>query len=157
MIPQGRLCWRKGIILRYPFEVASISRPKMYSVYVKSLVSLSDIILFSGAIPFQGGRNHVNEQWPHYWYRLFQEYGYDCLDVFRKTIWNDKRIQPWYKQNILLFMKKELVIERRFERFVENTPPLALVHPGIFIPKMEQTITVKRSMENALEGNEENS
>src|SRR5262245_37434535 len=31
---------------------------------VQSLVHLSDVVVFSAAIPFQGGRHHVNEQWP---------------------------------------------------------------------------------------------
>ena len=39
---------------------------------VAELTSLSDAVLFSAAVPFQYGTNHVNEQWPEYWSILFR-------------------------------------------------------------------------------------
>jgi 2-polyprenyl-3-methyl-5-hydroxy-6-metoxy-1,4-benzoquinol methylase len=42
---------------------------------VRRLTQLSSIILFSAAIPGQGGVDHVNEQWPNYWENLFSQLG----------------------------------------------------------------------------------
>ena len=42
---------------------------------VAELASLSDVVLFSAAVPFQYGTNHVNEQWPEYWSILFRGQG----------------------------------------------------------------------------------
>src|SRR5262249_19742748 len=40
--------------------------------YLDNLTSLGDVIVFSAAIPNQGGISHVNEQWPDYWRALFE-------------------------------------------------------------------------------------
>ena len=42
--------------------------------YINSLTRLAPVILFSAAIPFQGGSGHVNEQWPEYW--VAKKYNY---------------------------------------------------------------------------------
>jgi hypothetical protein len=60
-------------------------------------------VLFSAAIPFQGGTGHLNEQWPSYWAALFARHGYLAYDPIRPTIWRDQQVAWWYRQNILLF------------------------------------------------------
>jgi hypothetical protein len=72
--------------------------------FVESLTAASGLVLFSAAIPMQGGHSHVNERWPGYWISLFRERGYRCHDVLRPMIWNDKRVEWWYRQNLLLFV-----------------------------------------------------
>ncbi len=59
---------------------------------VENLVRLSDVILFSAAIPHQGGTHHVNEQWPSYWADLFAARHYFAWDGLRWLIWQDARI-----------------------------------------------------------------
>jgi|HubBroStandDraft_6_1064221.scaffolds.fasta_scaffold321958_2 SAM-dependent methyltransferase len=76
---------------------------------VDSLVNLSPVILFSAAIPMQGGTHHVNEQWPEYWRRLFQKQGYRMLDVIRKEIWKNAEVKFWYRQNTFLFVSESLI------------------------------------------------
>jgi len=51
---------------------------------VKTLTGLGHIVLFSAAIPGQGGTKHINEQWPDYWANLFSEFGYRGIDCIRK-------------------------------------------------------------------------
>jgi SAM-dependent methyltransferase len=77
--------------------------------FVASLTSISDLVMFSAATPMQGGHNHRNERWPSYWIRLFRERGYRCHDVLRPILWNDKRVEWWYRQNLLLFVKDGVV------------------------------------------------
>ena len=48
-------------------EVAEHLPSECAEAFVESLVNLGPVILFSAAIPYQGGENHVNEQWPEYW------------------------------------------------------------------------------------------
>ena len=84
-------------------EVAEHLPCECAKVFVESLVKLGPVILFSAAVPFQGGTNHVNEQWPEYWAKLFQEQGYVAIDCIRNKIWQNDRVKWYYAQNILVF------------------------------------------------------
>lgn len=87
-------------------ETAEHLEPESAETFVKSLTDLSDIVLFSAAIPGQGGTGHINEQWTAYWVKLFSDRDYYARDVVRPVIWEDRRIPVWYRQNTLLFMHK---------------------------------------------------
>ena len=39
--------------------------------FVADLVGLSDLVLFSAALPYQGGTEHINEQWLEFWAIFF--------------------------------------------------------------------------------------
>jgi len=71
--------------------------------FVAALVEAAPVVLFSAAIPLQGGTDHLNEQRQSYWAKLFAEHGYIALDCIRPMIYGDLRIQYWYRQNILIF------------------------------------------------------
>ncbi len=89
-------------------EVAEHLSEQSADVFVKSLISAGNTILFSAAIPGQGGFNHINEQWPSYWICKFQEYGYCVYDIIRDQIADDEKIFSWYKQNMILFVHKDI-------------------------------------------------
>lgn len=72
--------------------------------FVALLTSLSDVVLFSAAIPFQGGVAHLNEQFPSWWARHFARHGYMALDLIRDRVWDDTSVEWWYRQNALLFV-----------------------------------------------------
>jgi hypothetical protein len=94
------------------------------------------VILFSAAIPFQGGTNHVNEQWPEYWVKHFQDRNYVVIDCLRKQIWQNDNVEWWYAQNILIFVQREhLARHPRLQRECENTAdnPMPLVHPKKYL------------------------
>jgi SAM-dependent methyltransferase len=104
-------------------------------VFVESLTKLAPAVLFSAAIPGQGGTSHLNEQWPDYWSRLFDDYGFDAADVLRPRIWNDERVEVWYAQNTILY-----VARGRWAAFPGlpgvaevAAPPLPTVHPRLFV------------------------
>ncbi|NQE35342.1 putative glycosyltransferase EpsJ [Microcoleus sp. IPMA8] len=108
--------------------------------FVDSLTQLAPVILFSAAIPFQGGVEHVNEQWPQYWVYYFQKNGYAVIDGLRKKIWNNDKVEPWYAQNILIFVKQEYL--SGYPRLVneyQNTDlnQLAIVHPKIYFYSLQ--------------------
>lgn len=73
---------------------------------IHQLTLASDVVLFSAAIPGQGGDNHVNEQWQSYWIHKFQNKGYVCLDIIRPQIWHHKKVMYCYKQNIFMFVNQ---------------------------------------------------
>lgn len=87
---------------------------------VSTLTSLSPRVVFSAAIPHQGGNNHVNEQWPEFWALLFAEKGFSLEWDPRLLIWNNSNIASCYRQNLLVFEKVTTK---------ESTIPLSLVHP----------------------------
>ncbi len=105
------------------------------AMYVESLTRLSDVVLFSAAVPYQGGKHHVNEQWPDYWARLFAERGFACFDCIRKRIWSNPDVQWWYAQNVLLFAKASAVERSPALARLEPADPdaLALVHPRSYL------------------------
>lgn len=130
-------------------EVAEHLNPESSINLVKSLVRHSDVILFSAAIPGQGGQNHLNEQTPEYWERLFQEHDFRFVDCIRPLIWNDSKIDFWYKQNIFLVLKNSgnLVIP--------NYPdPFHRIHPDLLIQKNKQIEEIKRKLEAVLNGSQ---
>ncbi|MGA7394345.1 MAG: methyltransferase domain-containing protein, partial [Terrimicrobiaceae bacterium] len=103
---------------------------------VDSLVGLGPVIVFSAAIPYQGGTHHLNEQWPEYWTRLFAARGYAPVDNVRRQIWQLDDVQWYYAQNILLFVERGYLNTNSFlRREAENTPatPLSLVHPAKYL------------------------
>lgn len=84
-------------------EVAEHLDPAYASQLIESLASHGDVILFSAAIPGQGGTHHVNEQWPSYWIEKFSRVGFRPYDVIRPRIWTNQEVKVWYRQNILVF------------------------------------------------------
>jgi SAM-dependent methyltransferase len=104
--------------------------------FVKSLTALAPAVLFSAAIPFQGGQHHLNEQWPDVWTALFKERGYQPVDFLRKRVWNNEAVEWWYAQNAILFVQPSLLKENAllFAEFERTNPEqLRLVHPQQYL------------------------
>src|SRR5919108_2535643 len=68
-------------------EVAEHLPPASADTFIDSLTRLGAAIVFSAAIPLQGGVDHVNEQWPEYWVERFAARGYEAIDGLRPRIW----------------------------------------------------------------------
>jgi len=98
--------------------------------FVNSLVRLAPAVLFSAAIPQQGGTGHVNERWQSFWATLFSVRGYVPVDCVRPRVWDDPRVSMWYAQNTMLYVDaKRLTLAA--ELAADNLP-LDLVHPRLF-------------------------
>jgi SAM-dependent methyltransferase len=87
-------------------EVAEHLPESASSHFVDLLVAHGDVVVFSAAVPGQGGWNHINEQWPCFWIDIFATRGFEILDVLRPRIWDDSRAAFYYRQNMLLFVKR---------------------------------------------------
>jgi SAM-dependent methyltransferase len=117
-------------------EVAEHLLPENSKIFVKSLTLLGDIVLFSAAVPFQGGENHINCQWPEYWANLFEEENYVLIDFIRKRVWNNPLVDHWYAQNILLFVRKEIldtnsILMKEYE--ATSLQQISIVHPKRYL------------------------
>jgi hypothetical protein len=88
-------------------EVAEHLPPECAGQFVSELVHLAPAVLFSAAIPHQGGVMHVNEQWQTSWARLFEPHGYVPIDLVRPDVWNDPDVMPWYAQNTFLYVNDQ--------------------------------------------------
>jgi SAM-dependent methyltransferase len=119
--------------LALALEVAEHLPKSKAREFVQSLCRAADKVLFSAAIPGQGGRRHVNEQWPKYWADLFSEAGYRCHDVLRLQVWNDPRVLWYYAQNCLIFAR-----EGTGSRVGPSAEPLPLVHPAAWSAQIAQ-------------------
>jgi SAM-dependent methyltransferase len=109
-------------------------------VLVESLTRLAPVIVFSAAIPEQKGKGHVNEQWPDYWVKLFAERGYRCSTALRDLLWNDERVEFWYRQNLLCFAAPTHAprLERLFDHKCSAvSAPLNVVHPELLLRDSE--------------------
>ena len=116
--------------LAISLEVAEHLPEEAADIFVDGLVKLSSSILFSAAIPYQGGTEHINEQYTDYWISKFEARGYRTYDILRPKIWNNENIYFWYKQNILLFSKESLKIESESGSIYTN-----IVHPLLYEAK----------------------
>src|ERR1051326_3058645 len=72
--------------------------------FVASLTRLAPVVLFSAAVPLQGGAEHVNEQWQEYWRSKFSELDYVACDAIRPVIWGNEDVFTYYQQNILVYV-----------------------------------------------------
>ena len=84
---------------------------------VKSLVAAAPLVIFSAALPGQGGTSHINEQWPYYWEQLFAHEGMRKYDVLRPIIWNNSSIETWYRQNLYIYSRDRSDEFEDMERF----------------------------------------
>lgn len=119
-------------------EVAEHLAPDAAESFIAYLTSLGDVVLFSAAIPEQGGTGHSNEQWPDYWTALFQKNGYRCVDCFRGSFWTSDRVAPWYIQNSFFFIKEDCLQSYQTLLELESRVSLghrSVVHPALYMAK----------------------
>lgn len=120
--------------LAISLEVAEHIDRKYAKEFVNKLCNLSNVVCFSAAIPKQGGDAHVNEQRLSYWVDLFNQNGYLLADIIRSDIWNDKRIPVWYRNNVVLFYKKDVVdLHTKQAKYICD-----IVHPEMLEQKVKE-------------------
>ena len=118
-------------------EVAEHLDEAAADTFVASLVALAPLVLFSAAIPYQGGTNHVNEQWPSYWHAKFAARDYVVVDCLRERLWRNEQVTYWYAQNMLFFVRRDRLADypalAAHVARAGDGPPLHLVHPGHYL------------------------
>jgi SAM-dependent methyltransferase len=89
---------------------------------VESICSLAPVVLFGAAVPHQGGGPGLNRQWPCWWAELFARQGFRAEDWIRPLVWDDERVDWWYAQNTILYLRGG----------TSGEPVRSLVHPHLF-------------------------
>ena len=125
-------------------EVAEHLDEKYADQFVHTLISHADIILFSAAIPGQGGQHHLNEQWPEYWEEKFKKHGFFFQDDIRPLIWKNENIDWWYRQNIFLVTKGD-------PKGNSNSPN-AMVHPHLYQQTINNNLQYNESLKAGRQG-----
>lgn len=100
-------------------EVAEHLPKSRAASFVADLCAAAPVVVFSAAIPRQPGAGHINCQWPSWWADLFATHGMHLDDSLRELVWDDDRIEPWYRQNVLIATSTPC------------DPPKDLTHPVI--------------------------
>jgi SAM-dependent methyltransferase len=75
--------------------------------FVDTLTSHGSCVVFSAAVPGQGGEHHVNEQPLDYWRALFRRRGFVAVDYLRPLIADAAAIAWWYRCNIILYVAED--------------------------------------------------
>ena len=109
-------------------EVAEHLSPNRSAGFVADLTRLAPVVLFSAALPGQGGRDHRNERWLSYWVDLFAKQNYRPLDCIRHQVWQEEKVMFWYRQNIMVFCRADIYPEYAH---LDHKSPLDVVHPEL--------------------------
>jgi SAM-dependent methyltransferase len=129
---------RQRIVLDRRFDLAisvEVAEHLPYhrsETFVQDLTALSDVVLFSAALPYQGGTEHVNEQWLEFWAILFRRHGYVPVDLLRRQFWSERAVEFWYSQNLVIFCTADAA--KMFpDEFLASGRPLSYPHPLTFL------------------------
>lgn len=117
-------------------EVAEHLPGDAANTFIDTLVSAAPTVVFSAAVPMQGGKHHLNEQPQSYWARLFAERGFAVLDCLRPRFWRDPEVEWWYRQNTFVYSKDSKLlsnVEMAPHRREPTDPMLDIVHPDCYL------------------------
>ena len=107
-------------------EVGEHITPNDTETFVDNLCTHSDAILFSAAVPGQGGLSHVNEQDYEFWRKRFSARDYRLFDFIRPKLVSCHEVEPWYRYNSLFFARagalKRLSEEARSAEIERDQP-----------------------------------
>ncbi|OFV99709.1 MAG: hypothetical protein A3F68_02260 [Acidobacteria bacterium RIFCSPLOWO2_12_FULL_54_10] len=115
-------------------EVAEHLPPERGESFVSDLVAFAPVVFFSAATPSgpDEGVGEINKRWPGYWANLFAAFDYLPFDYLRFKFWDDRLVEWWYRQNMILYIKQSYLNSRPdLEQILNSTPPgvLSLIHP----------------------------
>lgn len=123
--------------LAISLEVAEHLPEESADNFIASLTSFSDVILFSAAIPYQGGVNHINEKPLNYWVDKFNAIGYTCFDFLRTKMHKNENIEWWYSQNTLVFVKNEKCNIFTEQNLIPDNEPTFFYSQKMILPIFE--------------------
>ena len=116
-------------------EVAEHLDKDTADAFLDLLTSLGSVILFSAAVPNQGGQHHVNERWQGDWAADFATRGFIAVDCVRPQIWDNQNVQVWYRQNIVVYATEAAIAGHARLRAADEASrgrPISVVHPDLY-------------------------
>ncbi|AFY32503.1 class I SAM-dependent methyltransferase [Calothrix sp. PCC 7507] len=86
-------------------EVAEHLQPQSSPILVKWLTSVAPVVIFSAAVPHQGGHGHINLQPREYWHNEFMQRQFIAADRVREELRATSSIAPWYRYNVIDYVQ----------------------------------------------------
>ena len=135
--------------LAMSLEVAEHIRPECSENIVDSLTGAAGAILFGAAFAGQPGDGHINTRPHSFWFEHFVKRGYVMFDLFRPVFWNNELVEPWYRQNTFLYVKREhalfhLLSERGLQ-FTSEPTFVDCVHPWLYLMALAHISEMQKS------------
>ena len=87
-------------------EVAEHIAPEAADRLIDGLVRHGDLIVFSAAVPGQGGEHHVNERAYAYWRDMFVARGPRLYDAIRPLLSKELAVEPWDRYNSFIYANR---------------------------------------------------
>lgn len=115
-------------------EVAEHLPEEKAANFVEFLTACAPVVVFSAAMPRQGGMGHVNEQWPGYWANLFARCGYRGTGALRWKFWMNPLIEHWYQQIFLYANDSAIGANPALQALMDSplAPPWPVIHPVLW-------------------------
>jgi SAM-dependent methyltransferase len=88
-------------------EVAEHLLPESSSSLVQWLTQVAPIVIFSAAVPEQGGHGHINLQPREYWHQQFLKHNFIVADRVREKLRVFSQVAPWYRYNVLDYIHQD--------------------------------------------------
>jgi hypothetical protein len=66
---------------------------------------------------------------------------YVAVDCIRKRIWNNEKVEWWYAQNMLLFVREDYLEGQprlKKEHMLSKDNQLSIVHPRLYLEKVRR-------------------
>jgi hypothetical protein len=104
--------------------------------FIEKLTDAAPIVIFSAAIPGQGGTNHINERWQDEWRKSFAKRDYYAIDYLRPLIRGNSSVPWWYQQNIMIYCHPSASLAGNAAQAVPARVSLNLVHPDLYDQKV---------------------
>jgi SAM-dependent methyltransferase len=123
----------RQFVLVETLEVAEHLSASAAGQFIDNLVNHGKLILFSAAVPGQGGSYHINERPWQYWREQFAARGYEVFDFVRPLVKDDDNIVYWYRHNAFLYAHASIIPTLPPEIRATHVPagtPLANYLPG---------------------------
>jgi hypothetical protein len=97
--------------LAYSFEVAEHLPAEIGQRMVEFMAGCAPAVLFTAAIPGQGGMGHVNEQPPEYWIQRFEAVGMIYDEKMTREVrgkFEEERVAAWFATNAIVLRHTKL-------------------------------------------------
>ena len=115
-------------------EVAEHVDAECSALFVENLTKHSDMVLFGAAIPFQAASGTSTSAGNPTGLRYSKLRAINASDPFRSQIWQRRDVSVWYRQNMLVYIKRErsdLIsqVEKYLRAYHISEMPIDIVHP----------------------------
>lgn len=117
--------------LAMSIEVVEHLSPAAGEAVVETLARCADAVLFSAAVPGQGGVDHIHERYPSFWGTRFRQRGYRVLDAIRPALWADPRVMPWHRANAFVFVRPGHPLEAAWPE-LSDLAFMDAIHPWLY-------------------------